>query len=82
MTRGCVSKCFIRQFVSLLALLLALPLAVMSLPKPVLLLRQTFDGWEGDTQKSFRIQDGALWAERFWMRILTTIPLHRKSYTN
>lgn len=62
MKRGCVvSKYFIGQFVSLLALLLALPLAVMSLPKPVLLFDgKTFDGWEGDTQKSFRIQDGAI----------------------
>jgi hypothetical protein len=53
------TKCFLR----LLAISLALPLSLAAAEpgKPVSLFDgKTFNGWEGDTAKTFRIQDGAI----------------------
>jgi len=56
-----ISKGFTRLVEALAAVLLILPLFATSASKPIPLFDgKSFQGWEGDTVKSFRIQDGAI----------------------
>jgi len=56
-----VSKRFARLVEALAPALLVFPLFTTSASKPVPLFDgKSFQGWEGDTVKSFRIQDGAI----------------------
>jgi Domain of Unknown Function (DUF1080) len=62
MVRGSIlSKRFARRAAHPLTLLLIFPLVAMSTSEPVPLFDgKSFHGWEGDTVKSFRIQNGAI----------------------
>lgn len=56
-----LSKRFVGRAVPPLTLLLIFPLVAMSASKPVALFDgKSFHNWEGDTVKSFRIQNGAI----------------------
>lgn len=49
------------SFLILILLLILIPFASFAAEKPIRLFDgKTFRGWEGDTNKSFRIQDGAI----------------------